>query len=89
MVHYDRYRIYLKLLYCCTLLCMCSIYFLYVNVDNDGYKHTTLKARVNPMLREKVCSNWRDLSTDRKAIIANGDTVNKNNTELVQTRLTF
>lgn len=33
---------------------MCSISFLRVNVGNDGYEHTTLKARVNPMLREKV-----------------------------------
>lgn len=39
---------------------------------------TTLKARVNPTLREALWSSCRDLSIDRKAIIANGDTVKIN-----------
>lgn len=36
---------------------------------------TNLKARVNPTLRETLWRSCRDLSTDRNAIIANGDTV--------------
>lgn len=36
---------------------------------------TSLKARVNPTLRETLWRSCSDLSTDRNAIIANGDTV--------------
>lgn len=47
----DTYWIFKK---SCTAVVVCSIYFPHVNIDSKGYKHTTLKARVNPMLREKV-----------------------------------
>ena len=42
-------------------LCVCIIF-------------TTLNARVNPTLSDAVWSHWRDLSVDRYAIMANGDT---------------
>lgn len=50
----DTHWIFKNLVLLYTAVVVCSIYFPHVNIDSKGYKHTTLKARVNPMLREKV-----------------------------------
>lgn len=49
--------------------------FCMLHINTRSSMITNLKARVNPTLRETLWRSCRDLSTDRNAIIANGDTV--------------